>query len=374
MIAGGDAIARDQDGRVVFVNGALPDERVRAEILDVRKTYAMARVIDVLDAAPERIVAPCPEVARGCGACQWQHIAIDAQQRFKGDIVIDALRRLGRFEPPELAPTVQLEPWAFRTTVRAAVANGRAGFRRASSHDSVDVDGCLVAHPRIVDLIVDGRYPGADEVLLRCGARTGERMAAVVPQSASMTVPADVRSDLVHERAADRSWQISADSFFQTRADGVEALAKLVTSAADELGSPTTAIDLYSGVGVFAGVLAARGWSVTAIESSRSAIVDARVNLRDLDVGVVRSDVTKWTPRSADLTVADPSRAGLGKRGVAAVVATGARRVVLVSCDAASLGRDAGLLRGAGYELTSVVPVDLFPHTAHVEVVTTFDR
>jgi tRNA/tmRNA/rRNA uracil-C5-methylase (TrmA/RlmC/RlmD family) len=258
--------------------------------------------------------------------------------------------------------------------VRAAVKNGRAGLRRANSHESVDVDGCLVAHPRIAELIVDGRYPDADEVLLRCGARTGERMAAVVPASASMTVPADVRADLVHERAAGRRWQISADSFFQTRADGVDALANVVSSVAGELGSPSTAIDLYSGVGVFAGVLAARGWSVTAIESSRSAVADARINLRDLDVGIVRSDVTKWTPRKADLTVADPSRAGLGKRGVAAVVATGARRVVLVSCDAASLGRDAGLLRGGGYELTSVVPVDLFPHTAHVEVVTIFDR
>src|SRR5450432_366721 len=142
MIAGGDAIARDHDGRVVFVNGALPDERVRAEIVDVHKTYAMARVVDVQVASPDRIEPPCPEVKRGCGACQWQHIALEAQQRFKGDIVLDALRRLGRFDPPELAPTVTLAPWAFRTTVRAAVADGRAGFRRASSHDSVDVDGC----------------------------------------------------------------------------------------------------------------------------------------------------------------------------------------------------------------------------------------
>ncbi len=374
MIAGGDAIARDDDGRVVFVNGALPDERVKVEILETRPTYAMARVLGVVDASSHRIVPPCPEVERGCGACQWQHIAIDAQRQFKADIVRDALRRLGRFDPPELEPTVVLEPWRFRTTVRAVVANGRAGFRRASSHDSVDVDGCLVAHPLIAELIVDGRYPGADEVVLRCGARTGERMAAVIPASASRTVPDDVRSDLVHELAAGRSWQISADSFFQTRADGVDALATIVLRAADELGNATTAIDLYSGVGIFAGVLATRGWSVTAVESARSAVADARINLRELDVAVARSDVTKWTPRRADLAVADPSRTGLGKRGVAAIVATGALRVVLVSCDAASLGRDAGLLRGAGYEPTSVVPVDLFPHTAHVEVVTIFDR
>ena len=162
-----------------------------------------------------------------------------------------------------------------------------------------------------------------------------------------MTVPDDVRSDHVHELAAGRSWRISAGSFFQTRADGVDALADLVTGAADALGPAGTAIDLFSGVGVFAGVLAARGWAVTAVESARSAVADARANLRGLDVRVVRGDAMKWTARNADLVVADPSRAGLGRGGVAVVVATGARRVILVSCDPASLGRDAGLLRDA---------------------------
>ena len=190
-----------RDGRVVFVNGALPGERVKAEVHSEHRNHAMARVVEVLDPSPHRLQPPCPEVERGCGACPWQHIEPAAQQRFKADIVRDALRRIGRFEPPEFAPTVPLAPWAFRTTVRAVV-NGRAGFRRAHSHDSVAVDGCLVAHPLVAELIVDGRYPGADEVLLRCGARTGERLAAVTPGRASMTVPDDVRSDHVHELAA----------------------------------------------------------------------------------------------------------------------------------------------------------------------------
>jgi 23S rRNA (uracil1939-C5)-methyltransferase len=373
MVAGGDAIARDLDGRVVFVNGALPGERVRAEVLDARKSHAMARVVEVLDPSPDRIAAPCPEVERGCGACGWQHIHIDAQERFKAGVVDDALRRIGKLEPPEPAPTVRLEPWAFRTTVRAAVVNGRAGYRRAHSHDTIAVDGCLVAHPLVAELIVDGRYPGADEVLLRCGSRTGERLAAVTPRRVAITVPDDVRTDHVHELAAGRSWRVSADSFFQTRPDGVDALADLVTRAADELGA-TTAVDLYTGVGIFAGVLAARGWSVTAIENARSAVGDARANLRELDVKVVRGDATKWTPPQVDLVVADPSRAGLGRDGVAVIATSGARRAVLVSCDAGSLGRDAGLLRDAGYRLTSVTPVDLFPQTGHVEVVTIFDR
>ena len=113
---------------------------------------------------------------------------------------------------------------------------------------------------------------------------------------------------------------------------------------------------------------------MTAVESAKSAVRDARANLREFDAGVVASDVTQWTPVPADLVVADPSRKGLGRGGVAAVSGCGARRLVLVSCDAASLGRDAGLLGGAGYSLTALTLVDLFPHTFHVEVVSVFDR
>ena len=113
---------------------------------------------------------------------------------------------------------------------------------------------------------------------------------------------------------------------------------------------------------------------MTAVEGSYSAAADAEVNLQGLDATVHRVDVTKWAPAAVDLVVADPSRAGLRRDGVDAVAATGARRVVLVSCDAAGLGRDATLLHDAGYELTAVTVVDLFPHTFRVEAVTVYDR
>jgi 23S rRNA (uracil1939-C5)-methyltransferase len=113
---------------------------------------------------------------------------------------------------------------------------------------------------------------------------------------------------------------------------------------------------------------------VTAVEGSYSAVVDANVNLRELPVNVVRADVTRWTPGSSELVVADPSRQGLGQQGVEVVVETGARRVILVSCDTASLGRDAALIQHSGYSLTRVACLDLFPHTFHVEVVSIFDR
>ena len=372
MAAGGDAVARDDDGRVVFITGALPGERVRAELTEERRDYARSRLIEVLDPSPLRVASTCPELDRGCGGCQWQHVAVEGQRELKAGIAADALRRFGRIDPVPLQPTVALPPEGYRTSVRAAVEDGRAGYRRGRTHDVVTVDGCMVAHPLVAEMLVDGRYPGAHEVVLRCGARTGERLAAMVPAGGPALVPDDVRSDHLHELAAGRRWRVSARSFFQGRPDGADALAALVARAADEMEASTRAVDLYSGVGLFAGVLADRGWSVTAVEGTASSVADARTNLGEA-VSVVRSDVNRWAPTPADLVVADPSRDGLRKRGVAVIAATGAARVVLVSCDPAAAGRDAGLLAAAGYDLTAVTPVDLFPHTTHVEVVAVYD-
>jgi 23S rRNA (uracil1939-C5)-methyltransferase len=328
----------------------------------------------VLEPSADRVAPPCPELARGCGACQWQHVSVDAQQSLKRDIVFDALRRIGGLDVRAARPTVALAPWSYRTTVRAGVTNGRAGFRRARSHSSVAVDDCLVAHPLLVPLLTEARYPGAHEVLLRCGSRTGDRLAVPTPKRVRAAVPDGVRNDFIHEYAAGQRWRISAGSFFQSRADGADELAKLVGDAADELAGTGTAVDLYSGVGLFAGVLCSRGWSVNAVESSNSAVADARTNLRTLGASVVAADVTRWQPIPADFVVADPTRHGLGRDGVATVSGTGARRLVLVSCDAASLGRDVALLRQDGFSLTALTLVDLFPHTFHVEVVSIFDR
>ncbi|HXQ75792.1 MAG TPA: TRAM domain-containing protein [Acidimicrobiales bacterium] len=373
MASGGDAVARDPAGKAVFVRGALPGERVRVRLVADHATYAVGLVDEVLDPSPDRVTPPCPEVVRGCGACQWQHVSVAGQRRLKERFVVEAIERAG-VECPAPSAAVELTPWAFRTTISAGVAHGRAGFHQTRSDRIVPVDGCLVAHPLLGELLVGARYPGARKVLLRCGARTGERLAATTPTGLKVRVPDDVHAGHFHEVAAGRRWRISARSFFQTRADGADALAAIVGASADDMGPPSAAVDLYSGVGLYAGVLAARGWSVTAVEGSRSAVADAEVNLRESTARVVGGDVTRWAPQRADLAVADPSRIGLGRGGVDVVAGTGARRVILISCDAAGLGRDAALLHQAGYSLRAVTLVDLFPQTFRVEAVTVYDR
>jgi 23S rRNA (uracil1939-C5)-methyltransferase len=188
----------------------------------------------------------------------------------------------------------------------------------------------------------------------------------------------------IHELVAGRRWRISAESFFQTRPDGAAALVDVVTelagprleTAPSRSGHPPTVLDAYCGVGLFAGTLLGgrHGWRAVAVERSRSSVADTKTNLADLDVTVHATTVERFRAPRADLVVADPSRAGLGRGGVATIVATGAASIVLVSCDPGAAGRDVGLLVGQGYEPGEAVVVDLFPHTHHTEVVTSFDR
>ncbi|CAA9262256.1 MAG: RNA methyltransferase, TrmA family [uncultured Acidimicrobiales bacterium] len=389
VAAGGEAVARDGTGRVVFVAGALPGERVTAALTEERSSFAKARVVDVLEPAEGRVTPPCPQVARGCGGCGWQHIEPGTQRSLKASIVGDALRRQGGVPEPVVDPGPALPVSGFRTTLRLAVAgSGGAGYRRARSHQVVDVDECVIAHPLLRQMVTDATFAGATEVTLRCGARSGDRLALVDPTSARTVLPEghdDVlvvgtdelragRRAWIHESLAGRRWRISARSFFQARPDGAEALVDAVGEA---LGPPRAAgerlLDAYGGVGLFGGCLGA-GRRTTLLERSASSVADARHNLADLDARVLRLDVERWRPAPMDVVVADPARTGLGRAAVGVLAATRARRIVLVSCDPASLGRDAALLRGAGYHWTSTRLVDLFPHTPHVEAVSSFDR
>ncbi len=333
-------------------------------------------------------------VAKGCGGCQFQHITLDGQRGIKRDIVVDSLRRIAKIDA-EVAAAIVGEPIAlpgvdYRTSIRLLLHEGRPAFRRAGRHDPVTVDSCLIAHPGI-EVLLDATHEAewffgnAKEVELRIGARTGERLAWFEPTRGGVMLPDDVvvvgtkeleRGTVaaIHEVVGGRRWRISAASFFQARPDGAEVLVDLVTEAVSEYGD---VVDCYSGVGLFAGMLALGGARVRAVEGDMSAVRDARHNLEDLGdrVEVIAADVHTWKPdRPTGAVVADPSRHGLDTRGVATVEALDPSRIVLISCDAAALGRDVGLLVAAGYLLRSVTPVDLFPQTFHVETVSVLDR
>ncbi len=420
VAAGGEGIARDARGRVVFVSGALPGEDVVVALSEVRKDFSRGSVVSVVSASPDRVVPFCERYISGCGGCDWQYVAPDRQLAYKSGIVADALRRIGRISAPqefEWAP-VELVDRGFRSTVRAAVdEEGKLGYRRRSSHEVCRTGPCPLAVGPLASLMVL-EAPGSDEVILRADDHRrvtvqvrGRRDRAVreslrlPPPSVSIDVvvidqgdpigradPIDQgdpidradpsASTLLRYTIDGADLQVSPGSFFQTRADGAEAL---VHSVGDALADGRLArhgsrrsvlVDLYGGVGLFAATLGRSYDRVITVESVSSATSDAKANLASHhDAHVVGADASRWRVDPALLrgycvdVVADPPRTGLGREGVATVMGLRPERIVLVSCDAAAGARDVGGLLAAGCDLDGWWLVDLFPHTSHVEVV-----
>lgn len=406
IAAGGAGVARERSGRVLFVEGALPGELVVAELTAERRDHARAVAVAVVEPAPGRVAPPCPWVSAGCGGCGWQHAAPGLQRELKARMVGHALGRLAGVVEPAVSPGPALPATGHRTTLRGVADEaGRFALRAHRSHDLVRVPTCLVAHPLVAEVLAAGRFPPGAEVTVRVGARTGERLvvvdgpgrgrdagvagddsgdrgqdgsSVVVPDGVRVVTGAELaagRRAWLHEEVAGVRLRVSARSFFQAGPLAAEALVAAVGAAAGPLGPDERLADLYGGVGLFAATVG-RDAPTVLVEASASAAADARVNLRDRHrpARVVRRDVARWRPRRTEVVVADPPRAGLGRAGVRSVAGTHARRVVLVSCDVGSMGRDLALLQSTGYRWVSSTLVDAFPHTPHVEVVTRLDR
>lgn len=386
-VAGGEALARDGDGRVVFVRGALPGETVEVEVTETKRDFARADVASVIEASADRVEPPCPRRTDGCGGCDWQHLHPAAQLDAKRLVVVDAFVRTAKLLDPVVLAGRSVPATAYRTTVRVVgTADGVAGYRQERSHDTVPAAGCLVAHPTLVDLLDGLRITPGLEVTLRSSVATGERNAVWDPRLGTVDgLPTDVSvgaEAVLHEDVGVfgggvARLRVSAMSFFQSGPDAANLLVDAVGRAAPELADARHVVELYGGVGLFAAAVVPPAARVTIVESSRPAAADAEVNVAH--ARVVRSEVGRWRPspdpranRIIDVVIADPPRSGLGKPGVGTVTATKAPTVILVSCDAGSAARDASLLASAGYRHEATEVLDLFPQTHHVETVSRF--
>lgn len=388
LVAGGVALGHLADGRVVFVPGALPGELVDVQITQAKKDFARGTVASILEPSTHRVAPPCEHVARGCGGCSWQHLDVAQHMEAKIAIVREALRRNGKIETLEVVAGGLVPPTASRTTLRMAVTpDGRLGFRRGGSHDVIDTPTCLVAHSLLNDFISNVRVTGATEATLRCGVATGEvgiwlhdEDGEDVPGATVTGLPSHVvvgRKAMLHEVVQGVSLQVSMASFFQASQVAAELLVSAVNDAAGDAalsGEYGPIIDAYGGVGLFTATLVDTDIPVVLVESNPSACSDARSNLHDHDVSIEQIAVEQWRVQDAGLVIADPARNGLGAMGVNAIVATEAKRIVLVSCDAVAGARDIRLLLDAGYACEGVTVLDLFPNTPHVEVVSSFTR
>jgi 23S rRNA (uracil1939-C5)-methyltransferase len=389
LVAGGDAMARDADGRVVFIDGALPGELVEVEIDTAKKDFARGHLVEIIERSPLRDSPSCSHRRAGCGGCDWMHLQPAAQFDAKVEIVKESLRRIGRIDADRVDVLVAaggaVSPFGYRTTIRVVGGpDGTLGFREHASDRVVPVTSCPVAESKLSRLLGVIEVDEGAELTLRTSVATGA-ITAIWDKRFRKSIrglPSEVhigeRAWLI-ERVAGRDLRVSAGSFFQSGAQAAELLVAAVSAAAPELATAAHALDAYGGVGLFAATAMSSAEQVTVVESGRSACLDAEHNLAGRDARVVRSEVTGWTPpsgdgpsRPVDVVVADPARPGLARPGVQALAAAGAPVLVLVSCDPVSLARDVTLLAAAGYHAERVEVLDLFPNTHHVETVTRF--
>ena len=397
IVAGGDGMARLADGRVIFVGGTIASERVRVEITTNKKDFARGVALEILDASPHRVSAPCKFVAAGCGGCSWQHLAVTEHMSTKVAIVQEALRRTAKLSETDASSLVKtggsVSSQASRTTLRMAVLpNGKLGFRRGLSNDLIETSPCLVAHDLLNEIIATAKVKNATEVTLRCGASTNERGVWLHDEHGrgqvtglSDDVGVGIES-LVHEVVNGVKLRVMMTSFFQSSHEAAELLVAAVRAAAGERalsGVDGRIIDAYGGVGLFAATLLSADVPVSVVESSESSCRDAAVNLskhlaetRDTSQPseIAHSNIEQWSPVPAGLVIADPARTGLGPLAVSRLVETNAPRIVLVSCDAVAGARDLRLLIDTGYELEKVTVLDLCPHTPHIETVSVLQR
>jgi 23S rRNA (uracil1939-C5)-methyltransferase len=355
-------------------------------------------ITEIHEASPLRVAAPCP-VFGTCGGCQLQHMRYDAQLAWKHAVVQQLLHDTGNFSDPPLLETVPCDvPWHYRNHMRFSVnREGQLGLTARGTHRVLPLTNCPIAHEQINQAlgVLSQHRNERPQVLIRCGTATGQMLIQPYPQpevrEQLASLGLDIRSETIEEVLASETFRIRPSSFFQTNTAQAEKMANLVLHGLLEEGKTQdnrslTIIDAYCGVGTFALLLAKHVGKVIAIEESASAIKDAQWNLQHAatvntinNVEFLKGKVEDLLPSLAldiDGLVIDPPRAGCQRSILDALAQHPVKRIVYVSCDPSTLARDLDILchQHAAYQLLSVQPLDMFPHTAHIECVTVLER
>ena len=425
---GGNGVAR-LDGYVVFVRGAVPGDRVRAAVTKRKRAFAEARMVEVLEPSPDRIE---PRAAHP--GAPWQVLPYERQLAEKEHQVRDALERIGGFEAPPVARCVPAEsPWRYRNKVEYSFGADEAGelvlgFHHPGSFSRIDdvaddvlaservdsVREAVKAWCRAEGLSVYDRRTQAGllrNLVVREGRRTGQVQARIVTSAGDLRADAlaatlDVDGVLwttaagvaettrdgttrvvagegvLEEELSGLRFRISPQAFFQTNTEMAERLYETAAELADLRGTERV-FDLFCGIGTVALVLSVRSREVWGVESVEQAVADAIENARlngvrnsSFFAGDVRTAMRPLLERAGrpDVLVVDPPRAGLSAKIVRRVLEAEAKRIVYVSCNPTTLAPNARQIADAGYRLTAVRPVDMFPQTPHIECVALLER
>lgn len=416
LVTGGRGLAH-WDGLAVFIPGAAPGDHLQVRITGTHRNHATAEIIAILEPGPHRTTPLCPRFGV-CGGCQLQHITITHQRHLKRDVVSDSLKRIGRFDPPPPIPEVEeVSPiWGYRrkASFKVRVVQDRTllGFHQTSSHRIVDLEQCPILRPELNTLIEPLR-----SLVSSLSIRTRVPQLDVMVGDSGIGVIVHIiqpMSNQDHDRCLEfaQNHQLARLDVQQGRKDRLVSLVQqgvmaylleemtlkflpvdfiqvngagninLVAKAMQAAQKGRVAWDLFSGIGNFALPLAKRFEEVAAVESNRSSLDRLRINSRKagfLHTHVLQADLFSQVGLEAlshlptpETILMDPPREGavaLCKR----MEQYQPKRVIYVSCDPATFSRDAAILTHLGGHLGSVTPIDMFPHTSHVELVAVFD-
>ncbi|WP_138496474.1 23S rRNA (uracil(1939)-C(5))-methyltransferase RlmD [Paenibacillus pinistramenti] len=486
----GEGVGR-AEGYTLFAAGALPGEKVRVKVLHTKKQFGYAKLLDVLEASPDRVAAPCP-IYDQCGGCQLQHMSYAGQLAWKRQRVVDALERIGKLRVSgsagigagadadanagtgEIAPesaeglgtsnpsdgsahsaepvqnTIDAgvqeygknegiivrdtlgmdEPWRYRNKAQVPIGVTEGGlvggFYAKNSHRIIDMETCLIQHEHNDEVVsrvkAIGRELGISayneetgrgllrHVVVKKAFRTGEIMLVLVTSGrdiphkdewiglireqiagvASICQNVNTKQtnvifgdetrvlwgrDVIYDYIGDVQFAISARSFYQVNPVQTEVLYGKTVEYAGLTGKETV-IDAYCGIGTISLFLAQHADQVYGVEIVKEAIEDARSNAQlnnmnnvKFEVGASEDVIPRWKEQGieADVIVVDPPRKGCDPRLLETILEMKPERVVYVSCNASTLARDLAILEEGGYRTVEVQPVDMFPHTVHVE-------
>ncbi|HEX2952304.1 MAG TPA: 23S rRNA (uracil(1939)-C(5))-methyltransferase RlmD, partial [Armatimonadota bacterium] len=411
LASGGDGIAREA-GFTLFIPRTAPGDVVDVEVTEVAKSFGRAKILSIVRPGPDRVPTTCP-LAEGCAGCQLQHLRYSAQLTAKQGFVRDALERIGHFRGIDVRPTVGMDdPWHYRNKGEfiADIQKGqvRLGYHAEGGGGFVPLPDCPIQHPismrivRALETIATEKQLPLAQLITRVSPSENTALAILVCWEWHDALPAAaealqqlvpelagvlwsrvrgrsvvrrtlaeplIGAEKLTQRLASWTYTVSAESFFQV--NSTQAV-RLIEFAEEYAGNLTEAdfADGYCGVGTFLLPLGSRAHSSIGIEEHPVALHDAEENVEQAGIRHVRlyearvdTIVTRLQRkgRTLDVAVLDPPRKGAGRVVLESLAGLGVNRIVLVSCDPATLGRDAGDLRELGYRLSSVQPVDMFP-------------
>lgn len=395
LVYGGEAMGRLPDGRAVFVPFALPGELVRLRVVEEKRGFCRAELLEVIKPSAQRITPRCSHFTV-CGGCHYQHLPYPAQLAAKEGILREQLERIAGLADPPVKP-IQPSPreWNYRNSLQFHLTpQGAIGYQKAGSHTVVPIVECHLPEESLDGLWkqldfdaesgldrLEMRLGNSDDILFELEGKEPNPpefsvdfpISAVYHSPAGQMVLSGV--DYILIEVLGFPFQVSAGSFFQVNTPQAEAMVQHVLDLL-QVDRQDTVLDLYCGVGLFSAFLAPRAGRVVGLESAPSACEDFAANLDSFEnvelYEGLAEEILPYLVVQPDAIVVDPPRAGIAAAAMDAIISMQSPVIVYVSCDASTLARDTKKLIKAGYTLSQVTPFDLFPQTFHIESIALF--